>query len=73
MKFGDNGGARAVCRAKLAAALAKMPEPRAQRETVQRRLADWRRYLGVLERTAKARQFSVTYKAFRRGPAASRI
>ena len=66
---GDAGGFPA----KLAAAIAKMPEARAQRESVQRRMADWHRYLGVLERTAKARQFSVTYKAFRRGPVESHL
>ena len=59
--------------ARLLAAIAKMPEPRAQRESVQRRLSDWHRYLGVLERTAKARQFSVTFKAFRRGPVNSHL
>jgi hypothetical protein len=59
--------------AKLLAVIARLPEPRAQREVVQRRLADWHRYLGVLERTAKARQFSVTYKAFRRGPVESHL
>ena len=58
---------------RLLAAIAKMPEPKAQRETVQRRLGDWRRYLGILERTAKARQFSITYKAFRRGPSANQL
>src|SRR5258708_37146287 len=71
--FSDSGGAEGGLPAKLAAAIAKMPEPRAQRESVQRRLADWHRYLGVLERTAKARQFSVTYKAFRRGPVESHL
>ncbi len=70
---GANGGAEGGLPAKLLAALAKMPEPRALRESVQRRLADWHRYLGVLERTAKARQFSVTYKAFRRGPVESHL
>ncbi len=52
---------------RLLAAITRLPEARAQRETVGRRLADWHRYLGVLERTAKARQFAVSYKAFRRG------
>jgi hypothetical protein len=59
--------------ARLLAAVTRLPEARAQRETVGRRLADWHRYLGVLERTAKARQFAVSYKAFRRGASASLI
>src|SRR5262245_6993692 len=33
--------------AKLAAAIARLPEARAQRDSVQRRMADWHRYLGV--------------------------
>ena len=53
---------------RLLAAVARLPEARAQRETINKRLADWHRYLGVLERTAKARQFIVSYKAFRRQP-----
>ena len=42
------GGASGGLPAKLLAAIAKMPEPRTQREGIQRRLADWHRYLGVL-------------------------
>lgn len=72
VSFGE-GGPGGGMPAKLIAAIAKMPEPRTQRESVQRRLSDWHRYLGVLERTAKARQFRVRYKAFRRGPVESHL
>ncbi|MCC7361995.1 MAG: AAA family ATPase [Anaerolineales bacterium] len=69
--FSAGGAARgeAGLPMRLLAAVSKLPEARAQRETVSRRLADWHRYLGLLERTAKARQFNVTYKAFRRAGA----
>ncbi len=53
---------------RLLAAITRLPEARAQREGLQRRLADWHRYLGVLERTARARQFTLAYKSFRRSP-----
>jgi len=71
--FSTGGAARgeAGFPMRLLAAVAKLPEARAQRETVQRRLADWHRYLGVLERTATARQFTVNYKAFKRGGGAN--
>lgn len=64
---GDDGGFPV----RMLAAVARLPEARVQREGVQRRLADWHRFLGIVERTARARQFTVAYQAFRRGPSTS--
>src|SRR5258707_1339014 len=65
-------GAQALS-ALLPAAIAKIPESGPGRGGVRRGVAVWLRSLGVLEPTAKARQFSVTYKAFRRGPVESHL
>jgi hypothetical protein len=64
VRFG--GGGQAGLPVRVLRAVSQLPEARARRESMQGRLADWRRYLAVLERTAKARQFSVAYRAFKR-------
>lgn len=51
---------------RLLTAIRRLPEPRAQRESIQKRLTEWNGYLGVLERTAKARQFIVAYTSLKR-------
>jgi hypothetical protein len=72
--FGDEGpGGESGFPMRLLAAVSRLPEARAQRETINKRLADWHRYLDVLERTARARQFSVSYKAFRRPPGSALV
>lgn len=49
----------------LSAEIARLPEARAQRQLVHDRLSDWRRYLQILERTAREKQFAVSYRRYR--------
>lgn len=48
----------------LLTAISELPEADTQRDIIHKRLSDWRRYLDILERTAREKQFNVAYTAY---------
>ncbi len=51
----------------LLTAISELPEANTQRDIIHKRLSDWQRYLDILERTAREKQFNVAYTTYRRG------